>query len=294
MFNKYSQHGEDGILSELADRIGLMTGYFVEFGAWDGKKYSNCCYLYEKGWKGCFIEGDSKRFQDLISNFPDKKLLKLNVFIEESGKNSLDNVLKSHGVSQVDVLSIDIDSDDLAVWESVTYYSPRILIIEYNPTIPFDTRFINPKGKTHGNAALSIFEVSERKGYGLVEGTPTNLIFVRRRIIEDKGIPTKSLQAIKDQLEMNSIRFFFGYDGMLLQEKAKLSDNGIEEFFRVPWSHYLGLQPIPKALRGYRDRKDAIYFVRLVTSFAFAFLRSPMQFWKFLRYLKKTNLIKGG
>ena len=289
-FNKYSQNGEDGILEALTDSIGLANGYFVEFGAWDGKKHSNSCYLYEKGWKGCFIEGDPVRFRDLITNFPDNNLLKINAFIEERGKNSLDNILKSHDVSHVDVLSIDIDSDDLAVWESVTQYCPKILIIEYNPTIPFDTRYVNTKGKTHGNSALSILEASEKKGYGLIEGTATNLIFVKKNIMTDKGLCPKNLQEIKDQL--NPSRFFFGYDGMLLQEKSRLSDNGIDEFYRVPWSRYLGLQPMPKALRGYTDRKGFIYFARLFTSFVFAFFRSPPQFWKFIRYVVRMEVRK--
>jgi len=44
--NLYSQHGEDGILRELLAALELSLGYFVEFGAWDGKHWSNtyACY----------------------------------------------------------------------------------------------------------------------------------------------------------------------------------------------------------------------------------------------------------
>jgi len=290
-FNKYSQNGEDGILEALTERIGLINGYFVEFGAWDGRRYSNCCYLYEKGWKGCFIEANPARFRSLVANFPDKSILKLNVFVEEEGKNSLDHILASQGVSHLDMLSVDIDSDDLAVWEGVRQYLPKILIIEYNPTIPFDTRYKNPKGKPYGNSGLSILEASNHKGYGLIEGTQTNLIFVRNEIIDDSGLVPKKLQEIKDQL--NLARFFFGLDGMLLQEKARLWDSGITEFYRVPWTNYLALQPVPKSLRRYMDKKGAVYHARVVISLFLAFCRNTFEFCRFLRYVARIQSRSG-
>jgi hypothetical protein len=39
--NVTSQSGEDGILREVFARIGLKSRWCVEFGAWDGKKFSN-------------------------------------------------------------------------------------------------------------------------------------------------------------------------------------------------------------------------------------------------------------
>lgn len=287
-FNKYSQNGEDGILQGLTERIGLSKGYFVEFGAWDGKKYSNCAYLYEKGWKGCFIEANPARFKTLLANYPDDKVLKLNMFIEESGPNSLDSVMVSHGITDVDVLSIDIDSDDLAIWESVTQCLPEILVIEYNPTIPFDTRYKNARGKNHGNAALSILESSEAKGYSLIDGTSTNLIFLRKKTINRIGLLPKNLQELKDQLNLS--RYFFGYDGTLLQEKSKLLDVGITELFRVPWSNYIAVQPIPRLLRAYRDSKGVLYYVGLVRSLLFALHRSPVDFLRLFQELAKTRV----
>jgi hypothetical protein len=43
--NIYSQSGEDGVLEEILRRLEIRTGSFVEFGAWDGKHYSNNFHL---------------------------------------------------------------------------------------------------------------------------------------------------------------------------------------------------------------------------------------------------------
>jgi len=39
--------------------------------------------------------------------------------------------------------------------------SSKIIVIEFNPFIPFDTRFINPPGENYGNSALSLKELAD-------------------------------------------------------------------------------------------------------------------------------------
>lgn len=63
--NYYSQNGEDGVIEEILKRMGIKQGWFVEFGAWDGKYLSNTYALVEKGWKGVEIEGDKTKFEKL-------------------------------------------------------------------------------------------------------------------------------------------------------------------------------------------------------------------------------------
>ena len=184
-------------------------------------------------------------------------------------------LLAEHGVDHVDVLSIDIDSDDLRVWESMQGYSPDVVIIEYNPVIPFDTRYVNPPGEMHGNAALSIAESADERGYALVEGTDTNLIFVRRESLAGTGLAAKTLQAIKDQTFQ--LRYFAGYDGTLLHTFDKLNDAGIREFFPVPWALSFGIQPVPRMFRKYRDRPN---YGALAFFIAEATLRAPLQLFK--------------
>jgi hypothetical protein len=40
------------------------------------------------------------------------------------------------------LLTIDIDGNDYHIWDSMQKYQPKVVIIEYNPTIPNDIKFI--------------------------------------------------------------------------------------------------------------------------------------------------------
>ena len=63
--NKYSQFGEDGIIQEICYRQGIKVGWFVEFGAWDGKHLSNTYNLLAnkvgKGFLSSAIQRNTKR-----------------------------------------------------------------------------------------------------------------------------------------------------------------------------------------------------------------------------------------
>lgn len=281
--NYYSQNGEDGILENLLARLDIGDGYFVEFGAWDGKHWSNTYRCYERGWAGCFIEGMASRFEILQQNVPDERVLKIQTYLEVSGPNSLDEILSGHGVERVDLLSIDIDSDDLAIWEGVRKYQPPVVIIEYNSTIPFDTRYINPKGKAHGSSALSITESATNRGYRLVEGTDTNLIFALETLMRDADIHCKSLQEIRDQAY--HLRLFFGNDGTLLHDYPPLNEAGITEIFPVPFAMSFGIQPIPRWLRKVRIRAN---YAGLALFFLFALARCPIQLFRLVRMTVRT------
>jgi len=287
--NLYSQNGEDGILEVLLDTLGIQKGYFVEFGAWDGKHWSNTYHCYEAGWSGCFIEGMVARFENLLTNVPDERVLKINTFIEPSGPQSLDQILTQHNVASVELLSIDIDSDDLAIWESIRKYRPAVVIIEYNSTIPFDTRYINPPGQTHGNSALSITESANLRGYRLVEGTDTNLIFVIEDLVAKTDIHCKSLQEIRDQTF--HYRVFFGNDGSLLHDFKPLNDAGITEIYPIPFALSFGIQPVPRWLRKVRIRAN---YLAIFIFLFFAMLRCPIQLCKLIKMtIQKLSQGKG-
>ena len=66
----FSQNGEDGVLSELLRRIGVVSHWFVEFGIERGVE-GNCVFLADViGWSGLFLEAQ----QDAYNERPQKVL----------------------------------------------------------------------------------------------------------------------------------------------------------------------------------------------------------------------------
>ncbi|MBC6498014.1 MAG: hypothetical protein GDA54_06840, partial [Alphaproteobacteria bacterium GM7ARS4] len=182
---RHSGCGEEGILHWLFDACHGERGVFVEFGAWDGIHLSNSRFFFERGWSGVFIEGDKKRFWQFSSNYREHPSVKtLCAFVEVEGHNSLDNLLARAEVTAVDLLSIDIDGIDLAIWKSLKTLRPRVVCIEYNVSIPFDTRYESTphaRDRGRGNSALSTYDYAESHNYVLVGVTSNNLIFMDRK-----------------------------------------------------------------------------------------------------------------
>ena len=135
--NDYSQNGEDGLLEELLRRIGVPSGgWACEFGAWDGKYMSNTWTLVERsGWRVVYIEPDADRFADLLATqaaAPEGAIVALNTAVAAGGGPSgLDAILSGTSIpADFDLLSIDVDSDDFHIWEGLTRYRPKIVVIE--------------------------------------------------------------------------------------------------------------------------------------------------------------------
>ena len=289
--NKFSQYGEDGIIEKLCEILQISNGYFCEFGAWDGKHLSNCYSLFLNGWGGCFIEGNPEKFHVLKQNFQNEdKITAINAFVTPSGKNRLDKLLQDHGIDDVDLLSIDIDGDDLHIWNGIREYRPKIVLIEYNPTIPTDTFFENPPGRNVGNAPLSILSSFRERDYTLAEGTDNNLIFVRADLARRHGIEEKPLLQIVQQLSERPPRCFFGYDGslMVVDTNRTFKEAGCRELFKTPWRNYLCSQPIPRIFRGYGQK---LYWSRF--GVAISILRNsvvhPIETFRFLNFLRKEK-----
>lgn len=199
----YSQNGEHGILKQILSDIP-NNGWCVEFGAWDGYLYSNTRGLIEEGWKAVLIEGNAKRCKQLRDNDPDSVVI--NAYVNE--KNKLDSLLGDIP-KDFDVLSIDIDGDDYHVWSDVWTYKPKIVVIEYNETIP--TFFINPKGSQVGSSLLALNNLAISKGYSFHSATAANLIFVDKKYLK-KASPLP---------EIGGSVVFFGYDGSVHYEGKK-------------------------------------------------------------------------
>jgi hypothetical protein len=117
-------------------------------------------------------------------------------------------------------VSIDIDSDDAAVFESIGFNPFFFVIVEFNPYLPADARFRNPKGQNMGNSIGEIMFVAQSKQMFPVGITPTNLVFVSEIF---RGT-FQEIQILNEIGKLNLPRFGWGYDGTLL----RFSTSGID------------------------------------------------------------------
>jgi hypothetical protein len=195
--NVYSQNGEDGVIEEVCRRLGITTGWFCEFGAWDGRYGSNCYRLLREGWRGVMIEGEPSRFRRLLSlknKFPEA-LVAIEAYVDhEGGKNSLDNLLAGTPIPQdFQVLSIDIDSYDYQIWRGFEKYTPAIVIIEVESSILPGIRHIYQGGPKVATSFTSMLELGKSKGYTLIAHTG-NMIFVRSDLASRLALSTAELE----------------------------------------------------------------------------------------------------
>jgi len=217
-YNIYSQFGEDGIIERIFKILGSSSKVCIEFGAWDGFYLSNTANLWTNGWKGILIEADKVKYISLVENVKKYDCHCINTFVSYEEPNTLENILKREGISgDVNFLSIDIDGDDYYVFESLKELKPRLIVCEYNPTIPIHMDIISEKGNYFGCSALSLVKLAEKKNYQLVAMTDTNCFFVRSTDFNKFEIYDTNIESIAPTKHLTY--FITGYDGDYLLSK---------------------------------------------------------------------------
>ncbi|MES1975770.1 MAG: hypothetical protein V4472_25210 [Pseudomonadota bacterium] len=177
--NRYSQSGEDGVLTEIWRRLGMGGKVCVEFGAGDGVSCSNTASLrLEQGWKAVLIEADpikAKRCAEQVA-LPSVAIERA---VTTSGPDSIDALLAEHGVTSVDFMSVDVDGMD--IWIVTEMASrPRVLCVEFNKTIPAHIEIRpNRMDNRFGVSAATLRRALEQRGYTLIGITDTNCWFVQ-------------------------------------------------------------------------------------------------------------------
>ena len=189
---------EDRILRRLLTRVRPTNRVAVEFGAKDGVYKSNTARLRSKGWQTFLFDSE-----------PEAETVVKALITPEN----INEVFASHGVPHAfDVLSIDIDGNDLWVWQALAY-QPRIVIIEYNPsfaadvsvTVPYDAERVWDHTNYYGASVRALCRLGRRKGYRLHAFTKSNLFFVARdlatRRLNPSHVPAPRLTKRQDPLE---------------------------------------------------------------------------------------------
>jgi hypothetical protein len=156
--NYHSQNMEDGIIQECLTRIGVRKGVAVEFGGADGFFCSNTAALRDIGWKVYMYDLEA-------NNHVEKRTI------------TPENV---NELPMCDVLSIDIDGNDYAVWREYEG-KPAIVVIEINSSYKPGVYIISDPAE--GTTYTPMVELGLSKGYFLLCHTG-NLIFIDRKYKE--------------------------------------------------------------------------------------------------------------
>lgn len=176
----HSQNWEDGIIEAIFAAIGTTNRYFVEFGVEDGT-VCNSRRLLELGWTGLQMDGreagsDPVRKQEFIR------------------AENINDLFRKYSVpAEFDLLSIDIDGNDYWVWKAIAGYRPRVVVMEYNSsvpasesrTVPYDTDFRWDGTEYFGASLLALAKLGREKGYTLVgcDSNGINAFFVQDALV---------------------------------------------------------------------------------------------------------------
>lgn len=212
-----SQNGEDGIIRDLLFRVGFANRYFVEFGAGDGTENNAALLASRYGWRGTYIEANREYADGLVRRYGDNgRVLVLNELVT---RDTICDLFKMAGVpEEFDLLSIDIDGNDYWIWSELGLYRPRVVVIEYNGTIPPPKRWVMAYNADHrwdgtmyfGASLESYAQLGKRLGYELIctDTRGVNAFFVRADLMERSG-----LRAATAAEAYHPLRFarFFGY-----------------------------------------------------------------------------------
>jgi len=180
-YKKYSQSGEDGIIRAIFKQIGTTNKISVELGASFGKE-CNTRLLHEQGWNTLGIDAESGGCDWVKEHWITAE--------------NIAGLLKKHRIPRkFDLLSIDIDGNDYWVWKALDWYKPRVVVIEYNSTVPLNMSLTIPYDPKHvwekkdnyrGGSLLAMVRLGMRKGYTLVgvEEQTIDAFFIRNDLIE--------------------------------------------------------------------------------------------------------------
>jgi hypothetical protein len=258
----FSQRGEDGRIEKILEVISENDNWCVEFGAWDGIYNSNVYNLIKnKSFKSILIEGSSAKFEDLCSNMKNFPAETINALVGFEKRDSLDRILEKTKVPlNFDVLAIDIDGNDYHAWNAVEKFRPKLVVIEFNPTIPDEVEFIQDPVPhlNHGSSALSLVNLAKTKNYELVTTTLNNLFFVDKKYFIKFEIKDNSLSKLRtDRSRITHI--FSGYDGtVFVRGFQKLDLHGLAFDEKK-------MQLLPSFLRGYDDSSAGFGAIKKLT-----------------------------
>jgi hypothetical protein len=235
--------------------------------------------IKERGWNSVLIEADQTYFEKLQKEYASlDRAHCVNAFVSFEGKNSLDTIFARTPLPHdFDLFSLDIDGNEYHLWDSLVDYRPRVMVVEFNPSIPNDVVFIQPRDMKifQGSSLRALVELGKRKGYELVAANEANAFFVLKELFPKFGIVDNSIDELHTDHQYET-KLFQLYDGTLR----------ISGYNRLFW-HNLPLdveklQVLPRWKRVYPAMISQSPFVR-----ALKYLARKLPFYTFVQRLRK-------
>lgn len=191
-YGVYSQNDEDGILQEIFKRVGIKNRIAAEIAVGSGLE-SNTHLLLQTGWKCFWFETSAELMSQIKQNFKywidEGKLIIRN---ELMTSQNIVHVFRTCNIPPgLDLLSLDIDGRELSLWEAVSNWKPRVVIVEYNAALGPDVELTMNKNTdswdnssiNFGSSLRAICNVAGKMGYVLVacNYTGVNAFFVKKK-----------------------------------------------------------------------------------------------------------------
>ena len=173
----------------------------------------------------------------------------MRAFVGFGPEDGLDALLDGLEVpSDPDVLSIDIDGNDYHAWKAIVRLRPKLVCVEFNPTVPNEVDFVQAADPTvqQGCGVASLVRLGAEKGYRLVCCTQYNALFVDGPYFAALGVEDNSLDLLR--ADRSFVTYLFcGYDGRIMLDGYK----------HLLW-HQMPIeerrvQQLPPVLRGFQD-----------------------------------------
>jgi hypothetical protein len=195
------------------------------------------------------IEGNTARFADLKRNYAgNDRVLAANCFVGFTPTDGLDSILAGTPVPEdFDFLTVDIDGNDFHVWNAIVKYKPKVVMIEFNPTIPPEVHFVQPADPAinQGGSLAAMVDLARRKNYELIGVMGVNAFFVRKELFPVYGIADNRIETLWTKRDCVTY-LFSGYNGQIFLAGCR----------KLPWANEIPIHPeklqvLPKWLRNY-------------------------------------------
>lgn len=218
----FSQFDEDGILLYIFAVIGSTNRLAVEIGADCGGDFfefpeSNITnLLVNHNWHGLIIDASAKNIKKLARFFRNCRNTTYQPPVLQQAlvnRQNINQLIIGAGIKgEIDLFSLDVDSNDYWLLQALTVIKPRVLVLEFNQfwqskdsvTIPYQedavafTKLRTANPDYFGASLLAMVKLAKQKGYRLValNSFGHNAFFVRANLGK-KYLPTLQVKQTK-------------------------------------------------------------------------------------------------